>query len=90
MTTCDEASGLSDQDVRLLQALAAEHDMTAVAESLSWSTRHTRRRTKDLLTRLGVASTRAAVAVAAAHGFIEEPPSTLHRCNAVPDTEPQS
>ena len=83
----DERCGLSDEDIRLLQALASESDMTAVAKSLFLSPRHARRRIRGLLARLGVESTRAAVAVAAAHGFIHEPPSILNPCDANPASQ---
>ncbi|MFV1970338.1 MAG: hypothetical protein ACC683_04935 [Acidimicrobiia bacterium] len=70
-------SPLSYDDINLLHALATAPTLAAAATAVGQSRRHTRRRTAELLNRMGVRSNRAAVAVAAARGYIHEPPSSL-------------
>lgn len=85
--TVDHAiSGLSDDELRLLNALATEPNLTAVAQAMSLSTRHTRRKTTELLNRMGANSIRAAVAIAAARGLINEPPAAP--CASAPRGDP--
>ncbi len=69
--------GLDDADLRLLQVLATAPSLTSVAKLVGLSQRHTRRITAQLLDRMGVTSIRAAVSVAAARGYIAEPPSSM-------------
>jgi len=68
---------LSRDDLALLAVLASEPTLMAVAETIGRSPRHARRLTRSLLQRMGVASSRTAVAVAAARGCIPEPPSSM-------------
>jgi hypothetical protein len=70
-------AGLDDADLRLLQVLATAPSLASVAELVGLSQRHTRRITAQLLDRMGVTSIRAAVSVAAARGYIAEPPSAM-------------
>lgn len=70
-------SPLSCDDICLLHALATAPTLAAAAVAVGQSRRHTRRRTAELLHRMGVRSNRAAVAVAVARGYIHEPPSSL-------------
>jgi len=68
---------LTRRDLDLLDALATERTMTDVADAMFLSQRQTRRLVRDLVKRMGVTSSRAAVAVAGARGWISEPESNL-------------
>jgi DNA-binding NarL/FixJ family response regulator len=68
---------LTQRDLDLLDALVTERTMTDVAGAMFLSQRQTRRLVSDLIERLGVTSSRAAVALAAARGWIGEPASNL-------------
>lgn len=70
---------LTQRDLDLLEALATERTMTDVADAMFLSQRQTRRLVSNLVERMGVASSRAAVAVVAAQGWISEPESNLSR-----------
>lgn len=63
---------IEHDELRLLRALLSEPNKSAVAERLGCSTRHLRRRLQSLLIRLDVATTHAAVALAAWHGWLRE------------------
>lgn len=64
-------------DVKILEALSSAPSMTSASEGLGFSPRQFRRIVHDLFNRMGVESARAAVAIAAARGWIDEPPSRL-------------
>ena len=65
---------LTRQELELLTALAFEPTMADVADALGISTRQTRRRVERMVSRLGVASYRSAIALAAARALIPMPP----------------
>lgn len=62
---------LTARDLAILAALIAQPTRSAAAASLGWSERHFRRLVADLLQRLDVPSSHAAVAVAVRAGLIE-------------------
>lgn len=65
---------LPDADeLDLLRALVAEESRQAVAARLCYSERHVRRLVQNLLSRLDVSSTHAAVAIAVSEGWIPPP-----------------
>ncbi len=57
-------------DLRVLQALASEPSMKAVAERLGRSPRHTRRLVHEVVDRVGAPHTRAALALAGQRGWV--------------------
>jgi len=67
------------RELDLLEALASQPTMSDVADAMFLSQRQTRRLVGDLVDRMGVTSSRAAVAVAAMRGWIGEPASCIER-----------
>ena len=70
---------LTGNDLELLRALSVEPTMADVARALGLSSRQARRRVEALVNKLGVASYRGAIALAAARGLIPEPPFAIRR-----------
>ena len=61
---------LTEAQLALLQAVIDEPSLTAAADQIGYSTRHTRRLAQQLTTTLGVDTIRQAIAVAVAQGWV--------------------